>query len=72
MLEVLDHSGLPEDELADLRRGLAEVRTLEDAVRWGLGASPPHEIVEVVTQDEYTHDVILHWSGEAYLTFDAT
>ena len=72
MLEVLDHAGLPQTELADLRRRLADVRTLEDVVRWGLGASPPHEIVQVVTQDEYTHDVILHWRGEMYLIFDAT
>lgn len=44
--------------------------TLEDVVRWPLGM-----IVDVVIQDEYTHDVIVSTplqNARAYLVFDTT
>jgi hypothetical protein len=43
----------------------AKLETLEDVLRRGLA------IVEVVVQDEYTHDVVAH-AGELYLVFDST
>ena len=33
--------------------------TLADAIRAGLGLAPPWIVVEVVVQDEYTHDVVM-------------
>ena len=48
------------------------MRTLEDVVRWGLGGAQA-AIVEVVVQDEYTHDVVVEVSaGECYAVFDTT
>jgi hypothetical protein len=44
-------------------------RTLEDVVR-ALGALG-WSIVEVVTQDEYTHDVVVA-AGDAFLVYDTT
>lgn len=41
--------------------------TLEDVLRWGA------DILEVVVQDEYTHDVICTRQGLAgYVVFDTT
>ena len=40
--------------------------SLGDLPRAGL------EVVEVVTQDEYTHDVVTRGWGAAYLCFDTT
>ncbi|HSR99963.1 MAG TPA: hypothetical protein VLM79_23070 [Kofleriaceae bacterium] len=40
--------------------------TLEDVVRWGGGA-----IVDVVVQDEYTHDVIVA-TATCFVVFDTT
>ncbi len=40
--------------------------SLEDLVR-----APGHEIVEIVVQDEYTHDVVVR-RGDGYLVFDTT
>ena len=42
------------------------LRTLEDIVRWRGG-----EIVDVVVQDEYTHDVIVV-TGAGFVVFDTT
>jgi hypothetical protein len=44
--------------------------TLEDVLRVGLAQQPPWEVVDVIVQDELTHDVIVH--GPAYLVFDTT
>jgi hypothetical protein len=44
---------------------VAQLETLEDVLHRGLA------IVEVVVQDEYTHDVVAH-AGELYLVFDST
>lgn len=44
---------------------VTQLETLEDVLRRGLA------ILDVVVQDEYTHDVIAHTS-ELYLVFDST
>jgi len=67
-----DRAGLPADELAELRRQLAALVTLQDVVRWGLSARPPHDVVEVIVQDEFTHDVVVGWRDHLHLVFDTT
>ena len=40
--------------------------TLEDILRWGA------HVVDVVVQDEYTHDVIARGHADGFLVFDTT
>jgi hypothetical protein len=47
-------------------------KTLEDVVRWGLAQKPPRMIQSVVTQDEYTNDVVLLAADGVYLVYDTT
>ena len=47
----------------------AEQRTLEEVIR-ALGAHG-FALVEVITQDELTHDVIVH-AGASFLVYDTT
>jgi hypothetical protein len=42
------------------------LRTLEDVIR-----QPGFTLLDVIVQDEYTHDVIVA-AGAAYLVFDTT
>ena len=61
--------GLARAELA--RAQLAtRLATLEDVLRVGFGEQPAWEIVEVIVQDEFTHDVVVR--GPGYLVFDTT
>jgi hypothetical protein len=70
---ISDRAGLPAGRLRALERELAGAQTLAEALRWGRAQSPPAEVSEVVTQDEFTHDVVLHAAGEGvYLVFDTT
>lgn len=52
-------------ELAGALAWTAELDTLEDVLHRGL------TIVEVIVQDEYTHDVVTTHRG-VYLVFDTT
>jgi hypothetical protein len=63
---------LSETERVGLASSLCGQRTLEEVLRWALGANPPCELVEVVVQDEYTHDVVFSWGERIHLVFDTT
>jgi hypothetical protein len=45
--------------------------TLADLLDWAARQVPRVAVAEIVTQDEYTHDVVLPF-GEYYLSFDTT
>ena len=46
--------------------------TLAAVLQWAREQQPARSVVEIVTQDEYTHDVILPFDGSHFLVFDAT
>jgi hypothetical protein len=52
------------EELVARLSPVTRLETLEDVLRWG------GDVVEIVVQDEYTHDVIL--GAPAHLVFDTT
>ena len=46
--------------------------TLADVLQWAREQVPPVHVSGIVTQDEYTHDVVLPFQGGHFLVFDAT
>jgi hypothetical protein len=57
---------------ADILSEVGSFRTLEQAMLWAFGRKPPAELLNVVTQDEFTHDVVIQASPEGFLVFDTT
>ncbi len=61
---------------ASVRRELEErTRThvgLKTVLDWCLGQQPPILDTEVVTQDEFTHDLIVPVGEGVYLVYDST
>ena len=53
-------------------RELEPIATLAGAIPWALRQSPPAEFVQVVVQDEYTHDVIVRVAADLFVVFDTT
>ena len=51
---------------------LAHRVTLADVLGWAREQVPPRAVADIITQDEYTHDVVLPFEGEYFLVFDAT
>ena len=59
-------------DVARFRIALRELRTLARVLEW-LGVQEPARLAaDIVTQDEYTHDVVVPWSERLVLVFDAT
>ena len=55
-----------------LRAELGERRTLGDVLAWGRAQQPPRAVTDIVTQDEYTHDVLIDLAPRLCLVFDVT
>jgi hypothetical protein len=47
----------------------AKQRTLEEVTRWAVASG--HRLLDVITQDEYTHDVVVA-ADELFLVYDTT
>jgi hypothetical protein len=59
--------------IAALPKLLVHLGTLAKVLPWGLAQSPPWTVVDVVVQDEFTHDVILGAEGvKEALVLDCT
>ncbi len=68
---LIDYAGLDPAERTALEEAIAEQTTLERALDWARTLSPPQSVASVLTQDEYTHDVLLPY-GNRYLAYDTS
>jgi len=57
--------------IAQVEHTFRECYTLAELLAWARRQSPRVHVAEIVTQDEYTHDIILPYST-IYLSFDTT
>ena len=57
--------------VAEVERVFSQCFTLADVMAWTAKQHPRVQVAEIVTQDEYTHDVVLPY-GSLYLSFDTT
>ena len=71
-IPVHDHARLEQDRLAELRAEVQPLRTLGDVLAWSRSGTRSRQPVDIVTQDEYTHDVVFDLDGATYLAFDTT
>jgi hypothetical protein len=72
MMELFDRVAAPPAVLTALRRELARLHNLGDVLTWARNLVPPVTAPTVVTQDEYTHDVVVAWRDGLTLAFDVT
>lgn len=60
------------DAIVDaVSRAFETCHTLADVLRWCEQQAPHVHVAEIVTQDEYTHDIVLPF-GAHFLSFDTT
>jgi hypothetical protein len=71
MVTLIDRAGLGTELLAVLKTELEPLTILQDVIRWGFAQTPPSDVLDVVIQDEFTHDVVLSWR-HIFLVFDTT
>ncbi len=70
-----NRSNLSAKELAQIEREVDSHRGLRDVLAWAAtkpkGEVHPQTVAEVITQDEYTHDVIVPYR-DVFLVYDTT
>ncbi len=71
-LPVIDRVGIAPARAEAIAAAVAGHHSLDAVVQWGLAATPPRYVVDVVVQDEYTHDVVVPWGDDLWLVYDAT
>jgi hypothetical protein len=54
------------------RAALRERRPLAEVLAWARAQRLPLTVTEIVTQDEYTHDILVEVEPRLCLVFDAT
>jgi len=59
------------DLLARVQQAFGEQHTLAELLRWASAQTPRVQIAAIITQDEYTHDVVIPF-GPGFLSFDTT
>ena len=55
---------------SDVLNEVSSFRTLEAVLQWAFARKPQAQLLEVVTQDEFTHDVIIRVADDCFLVFD--
>lgn len=68
---LIDYANLDEPTRSRLARLVASQNSLESALNWGRAQRPPVDVESILTQDEYTHDVLIPFEGR-YLVYDTT
>jgi len=75
-MRVKNQANLHPDRFADVEAEIQGHCKIEDILKWGFaqdrGSIHPQVIAEVVTQDEFTHDLIVPWRDGLVLVYGAT
>jgi hypothetical protein len=69
---LINRTLLPDATFSDLRVAVASHATLERVLEWGRAQTPPRRVEEIITQDEFTHDVLVPVDNSQYLAYDVT
>ena len=71
-VRLANRAGLPDARLQALEAELGAPTWLSDVLDWSRRRSPPVRVEEIVTQDEFTHDVLVPLEPPLWLVFDVT
>jgi len=70
-IPLIDYANLDPASRARLAAIVATHTSLERVLNWGREQRPRVDIESILTQDEYTHDVVVPFAS-SYLSFDTT
>jgi hypothetical protein len=71
-VSLINHTRLPNATFRDLQVAVAGHATLERVLEWGRTQTPARRVEEIITQDEFTHDVLVPLDNSQYLAYDVT
>lgn len=71
-IPVHNEAGLGTERLMAIHSAVQPLATLGDVLDWSRAGTRSRQPTEIVTQDEYTHDVVFDLDGRLYLAFDTS
>ena len=75
-MRVIHRNNLLPEAVTQIEDTISEQKNLKDVMNWALtepkGSFIPQVVVDVVIQDEFTHDVIVPWRDGLVLVYDTT
>lgn len=75
-MRVVSHGDVAAHALTEIERAVSTQENLKDMMSWALGQPGgtfiPQVVLEVIVQDEFTHDVIVPRNDGVVLVFDTT
>jgi hypothetical protein len=71
-VSLINHTRLPDVTFRDLQVVVTGHATLERVLEWGRTQTPARRVEEIITQDEFTHDVLVPLDNSQYLAYDVT
>ena len=71
-IPVHNEAGLDPVRIAAIHAAMQPLLTLGDVLGWSRAGTRSRQPTDIVTQDEYTHDVVFDLDGRIYLAFDTT
>ncbi len=71
-ISVENRAALPAHDFARLAETLSHHRSIKHALDWLASLTPPLAPTDMVTQDEYSHDILVPYPNGLWLIYDST
>jgi hypothetical protein len=71
-IPIENRANLPAAQFDTLYRSLLEHHSIKHALDWLQGHNPPLTVSDMVTQDEFSHDILIDYSAGLCLVYDVT
>ena len=69
---IENRSGLKAEDFARIATAVASHASIRQALAWFLEHNPSLVPSEMVTQDEFSHDILVAYPGDAWLVYSTT
>jgi hypothetical protein len=69
---IENHSDLSPENFACIAEAVACHGSIRQALTWFLGHNPPLVPSDMVTQDEFSHDILVALPGDTWLVYSTT
>jgi hypothetical protein len=69
---IENRAGLSPEGFARIAEAAANHRSIKHAIDWFVRQNPPLVPADMVTQDEFSHDILVAYPGGLWLVYDST
>ncbi len=71
-IPITYRTGLTPNKIAEVEKAIGGHRTLEKVLSWSLSRALPRLGSEIISQDEFSLDVIVPYDDRLYVVYDTT